>query len=179
MLRKAIIAIAGIAAALGLVISLQPAAYKVSRTTQINAPPERVFALLNDYRKWDGWSPWAKLDPNMKTTYSGPDSGAGASYHWVGNDDVGEGRMTNLESRASEYLKIRLEFVKPFESTALTEFTLKPEGAGGTRVSWDMSGDQNFVSKAFSLFMGGMDGMIGADFDKGLAQLKRLAEPAN
>lgn len=175
MLRKALLILGGLLAALAVVVSLQPATYRVVRTATINAPPERVFALINDYHKWDGWSPWAKIDPNMKTTYSGPDSGTGSSYAWVGNDEVGEGRMTTLESRAPELVKIKLEFIKPFESTALTEFKVAPSGSG-TSVSWDMSGDQNFMSKAFSLAMGGMDKAIGPDFEKGLAQLKKLAE---
>ena len=176
MLKKILIALLAIVAVLCIVIMMQPATYKVTRTTTMAAPPETVFALVNDYHKWEAWSPWAKIDPNVKTTYSGADSGTGAIYAWAGNSDVGEGRMTTLESKAPNYIKIKLEFLKPFESTSLAEFNFKPEGAG-TAVSWDMSGDANFMTKAMTLFAS-MDSMVGADFEKGLKQMKALAEGA-
>ena len=176
MLKKALLALAAISALLLIVIAMRPNTYRVTRTATIAAPPERVFALINDYRKWADWSPWAKIDPNMKVTYSGAESGAGAAYAWVGNDVVGEGKMTTLESRPSEYMKIKLEFIKPFESNSVNEFTLKPDGAG-TNVSWDMAGDANFMTKAFTLFSS-MDSMVGPDFEKGLRQMKALAESA-
>lgn len=174
MLKRALLILAGLIALLVIVIFTRPAAYRVTRTTTISAPPDRVFALLNDYHKWADWSPWAKLDPNMKTSYEGPDSSAGAVYRWAGNDDVGEGRMTTLESRPPEYMKIKLEFLKPFESNSVTEFNLRPEGPG-THVSWDMTGEADFMTKAFTLFSS-MDSMVGPDFEKGLSQLKALAE---
>ena len=174
MLKKALLALVLLIALLAAVISTRPAGYRVTRTATIAAPQERVFALLDDYHKWADWSPWAKLDPNMKVTYDGPATGVGASYSWVGDSAVGEGKMTTLESRPAEYMKIKLEFIKPFESNSIAEFTLKPEGAG-TNVSWDMSGKADFMTKAFTLFSS-MDGMVGPDFEKGLLQMKKLAE---
>jgi len=176
MLKKLLLAVAALIAILLGVIATRPSTYKVTRTANIAAPPERVFAMLNDYRKWADWSPWAKIDPNMKVTYEGPASGTGASYAWVGNSDVGEGKMATLDSRPNEYLKIKLEFIKPFESNSITEFTLKPEG-GGTQVSWDMTGEATFMTKAFTL-VASMDSMVGPDFEKGLSRLKELAESA-
>lgn len=155
-------------------ILLQPDEYRVQRTSTMNAPPAAAFAQVNDFHNWDRWSPWAKLDPNMKVTYDGPTSGAGAKYSWVGNDDVGEGRMTILESKPNELIRIRLEFIKPFESAADTEFTFKPEG-NQIVVAWSMAGKHNFMSKAMCLFMS-MDKMIGPDFEKGLASLKGVVE---
>jgi hypothetical protein len=140
----------------------------------MNAPPEAVFAQVNDFHNWDKWSPWAKLDPNMKVTYDGPTSGAGAKYSWVGNSDVGEGRMTIVESKPNELIRIRLEFIKPFESASDTEFTFKPEGKQ-TAVTWTMAGKHNFMSKGMCLFMS-MDGMVGPDFEKGLASMKTVVE---
>jgi uncharacterized protein YndB with AHSA1/START domain len=174
MLKKALLALVLLIALLAAVISTRPAVYRVTRTATIAAPKERVFALLDDYHKWADWSPWAKLDPNMKVTYDGPATGVGASYSWVGDSAVGEGKMTTLESRPVEYMKIKLEFIKPFESNSIAEFTLKPEGAG-TNVSWDMSGKADFMTKAFTLFSS-MDSMVGPDFEKGLLQMKKLAE---
>jgi hypothetical protein len=162
--------------ALLCVVALQPAGYKVVRTTQIAAPPADVHALINDFHKWDGWSPWAKLDPNMKVDYSGAPAGTGASYHWVSaQDDVGEGRMTIAQSVPAEKVIINLEFIKPFESKSLAEFTVSP-APGGSTVEWSMSGENSFMAKGFMLAMGGMDKAVGADFEKGLAQMKALAE---
>ena len=175
MLKKILIAIAVVVAGLVAVIAMQPATFEVSRTASIAAPPADVFALVDDFHKWDSWSPWAKLDPAIKTTFEGASSGTGAVYAWVGNDKVGEGRQTIVESRPGELVRIKLEFLKPFASVADTEFAFSGDGSG-TTVKWVMKGDNNFVSKAFCLFMGGMDKMIGPDFDKGLAQLKTLAE---
>ena len=175
MWTKIGIAVAVILAALAGVIALQPDTYQVARTADIAAPPDAVFALINDFHKWDGWSPWAKLDPAMKTTYSGAEAGTGASYYWIGNDQVGEGRMTIMASQPSQAVKIKLEFLKPFASSAINDFSVTPGGAG-TKVEWAMAGEHNFMSKAMCLVMGGMDKMIGPDFEKGLAQLKTLAE---
>ena len=175
MLQKILIALVIVVLGLAVVITLQPATFRVTRTATIAAAPADVFALVNDFHNWDAWSPWAKLDPAMKTTYAGSTSGQGAVYSWVGNSDVGEGSMTITDSQPASRVKIKLEFIKPFASTAdnLFEFA---QAAAGTTVTWTMSGDNDFLSKAFSLFMGGMDKMIGPDFEKGLAQMKTAAE---
>lgn len=175
MLKKILIALVIAVVGLAVVIAVQPATFRVSRTATIAAAPADVFALVNDFHNWDGWSPWAKLDPAMKTTHAGPESGQGAVYSWVGNSDVGEGSMTITDSQPASRVAITLEFIKPFASTADNVFEFAP-AAAGTRVTWTMSGDNNFLSKAFCLFMGGMDKMIGPDFERGLAQMKAAAE---
>ena len=157
-----------------VLIMMQPAHYQVERSTTINAPAPTVFGLVNDFHKWDSWSPWAKLDPTMKQSYEGAPAGTGAMYSWAGNSQVGEGKMTIVESHPSDLVKIKLEFIKPFAATNATDFTLTPAG-NSTNVKWTMSGDNNFVGKAFSLFMN-MDKMIGADFERGLANMKKVAE---
>lgn len=159
-----------------VLIMMQPAHYQVERSTTINAPAPAVFALVNDFHKWDLWSPWAKLDPTMKQSYDGPSVGTGAMYSWSGNSQVGEGKMTITESVPSTSIKIKLEFIKPFAATNATNFMFTSQGSQ-TNVKWTMSGDNNFIGKAFSLFMN-MDKMIGGDFDRGLAQMKRVAESA-
>lgn len=158
------------------IVAMQPNDFKVTRSATISAPPEKIFDQVNDFHKWDAWSPWAKLDPAMKTTYSGPESGPGASYAWVGNDQVGEGKMTIAESHPSEHIKIDLEFIKPWQGKNVTDFTFKSEG-DKTNVTWTMSGRNNFAGKAFGLLMS-MDKMIGSDFEKGLVQMKTVAEAA-
>lgn len=175
MVKKILLIAAGLLVCLVIVIAMQPDEYRVTRTATIDAPADQVFALVNDFHHWDAWSPWAKLDPAMKTTYDGAASGVGAVYSWAGNSQAGEGRMTITESQPGKRVAIRLEFLKPFASTAHTGFVFTDQGAG-SNVVWTMNGENNFLSKAFSLFMGGMDKMIGPDFEKGLSQLKTAAE---
>ncbi|PYS20811.1 MAG: polyketide cyclase [Acidobacteria bacterium] len=176
ILLYGVVVIVVIIAVLCVVVALQPAHYQVERSTTINAPAAVVFAQVNDFHKWQAWSPWAKMDPNMKQTYSGPSAGNGASYSWVGNNDVGEGRMTITDSKPSEAIKIRLEFLKPFAATNATDFTFISQGSQ-TNVKWTMSGEKNFISKAFTIFMD-MDKMVGSDFEKGLTEMKKVSEAA-
>jgi uncharacterized protein YndB with AHSA1/START domain len=176
MFSKIIIALVLIVGAFFAVAAFQPKDFRVSRSATITAPPATVFEQVNDFHKWDAWSPWAKLDPQMKQTFEGPPAGTGASYAWVGNSKVGEGRMTILDSRPSELVKIKLEFVKPFAATNTAEFIFKPAG-NQTLVTWTMTGEKNLISKAFGLVMN-MDKMIGGDFEKGLADMKQVSEAA-
>ena len=179
MLKKAIlIAVVAVVAVVGLLvvmIAMQPNEYSVSRSATIAAAPETVFEQVNDFHKWDAWSPWAKLDPNMKQSIQGPPAGPGSSYSWEGNDEVGKGRMQILESKPGESVKIDLEFMEPMAGKSLTEFSFRPAPAGGTEVSWTMSGPHNFASKAMCLVVD-MDKMIGPDFEKGLSQMKTAVE---
>jgi len=174
MLKKISI---GLAAAIGIflvVVAMQPDTYQVTRKATIAAEPAKVFALVNDFHEWTKWSPWEKLDPNMARTFGGTASGTGATYAWKGNSDAGSGQMTVTESRPAERVGIKLEFVEPFASVADTVFAFTPNG-GATEVQWTMSGDHNFISKAMCLFVS-MDKMVGPDFEKGLAQMKTVAE---
>ena len=176
MLKKILIAFAVIVIVFVIIVATRRADFQITRSATIAAPAEVVFAQVNEFKKWEAWPPWAKLDPAMKQTYAGPAAGTGASYAWAGNSEVGEGRMTLTESRTNELIRIRLEFLKPFAALNTTEFTFKPEG-NQTIVTWGMSGTNNFISKAFCLFMD-LDKTVGADFEKGLAQLKSVAETA-
>jgi len=174
MLKKVLLGIVGVIGIFLIVVALQPSEFKVTRSATIAAPASTVFAQVNDFHQWPAWSPWEKMDPTMKRTYDGAASGNGAGYGWVGNDKVGEGRMTITESRAPELIKIKLEFLKPFAATNAVEFSLKPEGAQ-TSVTWAMSGEKNFMMKGFCLFMD-MDKHVGGDFERGLANLKTVLE---
>jgi len=174
MTKKILIAIGVIVVVFLIVVALQPAEFRVVRSASMSAPPPVVFAQVNDFHKWEAWSPWEKLDPALKRTYEGPSAGTGAIYRWAGNNQVGEGSMTIMESRPSDLIRIKLEFLKPFASTADTEFTFKPEG-NQTAVTWSMAGKNNFMAKAMCLFMN-MDKMVGGQFEQGLAQMKSLVE---
>lgn len=176
ILLGAVIVIVVVIAIGCVVVAMQPAHYQVERSATINAPAPVVFAQVNDFHKWEAWSPWAKMDPNMKTTYSGSAAGPGAVYSWVGNSEVGEGRMTIIDSVPSTSVKIKLEFLKPFAATDDTNFMFVTQGSQ-THVTWTMAGDKNFLMKGFTLFMN-MDKMVGNDFEKGLAQMKAVSEKA-
>lgn len=174
MLKKVLIAIAAIIVIFLIIVAFQPGDFRVQRSATINAPADVVFAQVNDFHKWEAWSPWVKLDPNAKNTFEGPASGVGAKFGWKGNDKVGEGRMTILDSTPPTLVRIKLEFIEPFPATDTSEFTFKPEG-DKTAVTWAMYGPKNFMSKMFCMFMD-MDKMVGGDFEKGLAQMKETAE---
>jgi len=170
-----ILIIAGVAIVLFvIVVQLQPATFRITRTATMSAKPEAVFPQVNDFHNWSAWSPWAKLDPAMKQTYEGAATGTGAIYSWTGNKQVGEGRMTITDSRASDLVKIKLEFLKPFKATNITEFTFKPENSN-TQVTWSMFGHKNFMFKAVHMFLN-MEKMVGRDFEKGLSQMKQVVE---
>ena len=174
MLRKVLLSLAALVVILLGIIYTRASTFRVERATRIDAPPDVVFALVNDFHAWERWSPWAHIDPSMKVSYGGPPSGTGATYAWTGNDKVGEGNMRITESKPQQALVMRLEFIKPMASANRTEFTFKPDGAG-TKVDWVMTGPLDFMGKGMDLFVG-MDRMIGPDFEKGLASMRREAE---
>jgi uncharacterized protein YndB with AHSA1/START domain len=174
MLKKLLGLVALVVVAFLVYVATRSSTYRVERSTVISAPADAVYPLLADFRRWAEWSPWEKLDPAMKKEFQGSAGAPGASYHWTGNDKVGEGRMTITEASAPGHIAYRLEFLKPWQSVSTTVFELAPEGAG-TRVSWTMAGAVGFTEKMFSVFMD-MDAMIGKDFETGLATLKSVAE---
>ena len=152
-----------------IVIAGQSGEFTYTRSLKISASPENVFPHVNDLHKWEAWSPWAKLDPNATPTFSGAADGLGASMAWSGNNKVGQGKMTIIESQPSQSIRFRLEFLKPMVATNIAEFTFQPEG-NQTRVTWAMSGKNNLMGKVFGLFVN-CDQMVGGQFEKGLASL--------
>jgi hypothetical protein len=153
----------------------KPGIFRVERTTSINAPPERIYALLDDFRDWSAWSPYERLDPEMKRTYSGPESGKGASYAWEGSGRVGAGRMEIAEAAPPSKVIIKLDVAKPVAAhNNYAEFRLDPKG-DTTHVTWIMHGPTPYVARVMSVFFS-MDAMVGKDFEAGLANLKSLAE---
>jgi hypothetical protein len=177
MLRIILIALGLIVVVLVVVVALQPADFRVARSATMSAPAPVVFSQVNDLHKWEAWNPWQKKDPAMKLTFAGPPAGPGASYSWAGNNEVGEGRLTITQSRQSDMVRIKLEFMKPFAATNTAEFTFKPEG-DRTAVTWSMEGRNNFFAKALHLVMN-MDKMVGGEFEKGLADMRSVVEAAS
>jgi uncharacterized protein YndB with AHSA1/START domain len=174
MVKRILLALVVLVAAFAGYIALQPAEFRVERNAIIAAPAADVFQHVNDLHKWDAWSPWAKLDPKATVGFEGTPAGKDAVLTWSGNDSVGEGRMTILESRPTDHIAIKVDFTKPFEGSNSSEFTFRPEGSG-TAVTWAMSGHQGFIEKAMCFVMNGKK-MVGDEMAKGLAQLKSVAE---
>ena len=174
MLKKIALAVLAIIILILGMAAMKPDTFAVKRVVTIKARPEKIAALVTDFHQWASWSPWEALDPAMKRTFSGAAAGKGAVYEWEGNKDVGKGRMEILDAATPAKTVIKLDFLQPFESHNVTEFTLVPQGEM-TQVSWDMTGPMPFISKIMSVFAS-MDSMIGKDFEKGLANMKAAAE---
>lgn len=146
--------------------------FSMSRATTVDAPAERVHALVDDFREWQRWSPWEGLDPDLRRTYTGPERGVGSHYAWAGNKKAGEGTMEIIESTPST-VAVDLRFLKPFKATNVTRFDLAPLDSG-TRVTWTMTGERGAVMSLMGKLY--FDKTIGADFERGLASLKAEAE---
>lgn len=173
MLKKILIAVAVLVLVLVGVVVSRPDTYHVERSLAVQAPPGVVHAIVGDMNRFASYSPWQKLDPQMKTIVSSPSTGVGASYAWdSANDDAGAGSMTLLTVEQNKVVQ-DLRFLRPFESRAKVTFTTEPEGTG-TKVSWAMDGDNGFMGKLMGLFMD-MDAMIGKDFEEGLQNLSRVS----
>ena len=174
MVKLMLIVVALLLAALMFYVATRPASFRIRRSTRIAAPREKLFAFVSDLHNFDAWSPWAQLDPAMRKTHFGAASGVGASYEWQGNKNVGHGRMEIVEVAAPERVLIKLDFLKPFEAHNMAEYLLAENG-GETEFTWSMSGPNTFMSKVMGLFFS-MDRMVGAQFERGLAALKAVAE---
>lgn len=150
--------------------------FVVERRQSIAATPQKIFEQVGNLQGWDNWSPWAEMDPEMSKTYGGEQGTVGSSYHWTGNRKVGEGQMTMTAVEPDERVAIDLKFIKPFKSENVTEIVLSSEGESSTEVTWRMTGPNTLMTKIMALIGKNMDRMVGPDFEKGLAKLKRITE---
>ena len=174
MFKTIAIVVAVLIGAILVFAATRPDAFRLERSTTVKAPPEKVFALINDFHAWTSWSPWEKIDPALKRDYSGAASGKGAAYAWEGNSKVGAGRMEITESSSPSKIVIKLDFLKPFEGHNTAEFTMESKD-GSTRVTWAMFGPNPYLAKLMQMFFS-MDSMVGKQFEEGLANLKAGAE---
>jgi uncharacterized protein YndB with AHSA1/START domain len=152
----------------------RPNTFRVQRRARIAAEPEAIFALIADLRRWEAWSPYEKMDPGMERTFSGAESGKGAAYEWSGNRNAGAGRMEIMDAVPHSKVVIQLDFMRPFKSSNVAEFTLEPDG-DATVVTWALDGPSPYISKLVGVFIN-MDRMIGQQFEEGLEALKATAE---
>jgi uncharacterized protein YndB with AHSA1/START domain len=153
----------------------RPDTFQVQRSASIKAPPEKIFAFLDDFHRYADWSPYEKLDPGMKRTHTGAPNGKGAAYAWQSDGKAGIGRMEITDSTPSSKVMINLDFVKPFEAHNIVEFTLQPKGGDTTDVTWSMRGRSPYLFKVMGIFFD-TDSLVGKDFETGLATLKTIAE---
>ncbi len=173
MLKKILIVVVLMVAMILLYATTKPDNFSVTRSITIKAPPEKVAVLINDFNRWQSWSPWEKLDPAMKRAQSGATNGPGSIYEWQGNKKVGKGRMEILQSTPTQ-ITIKLDFLEPFEAHNTAQFDLKAQDQT-TLVTWTMFGPSNYMSKLMQVFFS-MDNMIGKDFEAGLVNMKAVAE---
>ncbi len=170
----AAVVVLALLATLLIVAATRPDSFRVQRAITIQAPPEKVFALINDLKAFTSWSPYEKKDPAMKRSFTGPAAGPGATYAWDGNKDIGQGRLQVTEAQSPTRVVMKLDFVRPFEAHNQAEFTLAPRG-DATELTWAMVGPSPYVSKVMGVIFD-FDQMIGKDFEDGLATLKAAAE---
>jgi len=176
--------IIGIIAGVGVLVIIGLVAYaaslsdtfQVQRSLRINASPDKIFPLINNMRGMNTWNPFSEADPDIKITYTGPESGKGARYQWTGNSKVGEGSIEITDASAPSRVTLKLDMLKPIEGHNTVLFTLVPNG-NGTDVTWAMNGERPLIGKVMDVVFN-MDRMVGGQFEKGLAKLKAIAEKA-
>jgi uncharacterized protein YndB with AHSA1/START domain len=173
MLKTLLLIVAAAVAALLIYAATKPDSFRLSRSATIAAPPDKVFALINDLRQFNTWNPFAKMEPTVAITYDATSAGVGGAYQWKG-DKTGEGRMQITESVPAQRVSAKLDFSKPFEAHNVVEFTVQPQGRGST-VTWAMHGPMPYLNRVMTIFFD-MDKTVGKDFESGLANLKALAE---
>jgi hypothetical protein len=173
MLKKIFFAVLILVAAVLLYATTRPGTLHIERAADISATPAHIASFITDFHVWRDWSPWEKLDPTMKRTFSGSPNGTGAVYEWAGNSDVGSGRM-EITGVTADRITLKLDFLTPFENHNTTTFTFVPSGTA-THVVWAMDGPNPYLAKVMGIFVD-MEKMIGGDFEKGLANLKSVAE---
>lgn len=173
MLKNIFIGILSIALLLVVVSFLLPSATHVERSIVIGTPAEIIFNQINNLQHWEKWSPWHKIDPQIQFIYEGPESGIGAKSSWSSKERrIGKGSLVITESVPYKYIKTHINFME--KGIASGTYKLE-EVAQGTKLTWSMDSDMgmNPVGKYLSLLM---DNMIGPAFERGLNNIKQLAE---
>jgi uncharacterized protein YndB with AHSA1/START domain len=176
MLKTFLFMVAAAVAALLAYAAFRPDTFRLSRSATIAAPPDKVFALINDLRQFNTWNPFAKMDPQSVITYDAVTAGVGGAYSWQG-EKSGAGRMQIAESVPAQRVSATLDFSKPFEAHNMVDFTVKAQGDKASTVTWTMRGPMPYLNRLMTIFFD-MDKTVGKDFEAGLANLKALAERA-
>jgi uncharacterized protein YndB with AHSA1/START domain len=174
MLKTILFIVAAVVAALLAYAAFKPDSFRLSRSATIAAPPDKVFALINDLRRFNEWNPFARLDPQNSITYDTVTAGVGGAYNWQG-EKSGAGRMQITESVPAQRVTAKLDFSKPLEAHNLVDFTVQAQGDKGSTITWTMHGPMPYLNRLMTIFFD-MDKTVGKEFEAGLANLKMLAE---
>jgi len=174
MVKKILLGLAIVIALLLGYVAVQPPTMDISRELLIKASPETLFPYINNSKKADSWMPWSETDPEVKTTYSGPEEGIGSTSSWTSPGQMGDGKAVVVESRANQVVKTQLNYTKPMVMSQLSEMTLTPTN-DGTIVKWRVTGEQPFIGRLFCLVFN-MEKTVGGEFEKGLNKLKSTVE---
>lgn len=142
------------------------------KSETIAATPQKIWPLVGSMKAFNTWNPWMKYDPNLKVTYKGNSGSVSDSYHWIGNEDVGEGEQTITEIQPEKKVRTAMKFIKPMEDEATSDLFLAPEG-NGTKVTWTIDYE---VETLFKPMVPLMDYQMNKSYTEGLANLKALAE---
>ena len=154
--------------------AFRPDQFRVERRLRIQAPAATIYGLIQDLHQFNRWNPWLRKEPDARGEYSGPAAGVGARYGWVGKT-LGQGRMEITGLTPAEEVRLRLDFLKPFEAHNQAIFQIRPQADGSCELSWAMEGPSPYLSKLMGLIFN-IDRMVGTDFEQGLKNLQQLAE---
>lgn len=174
ILKKILIAIVSLIVLLLIIAIFVKKDFSVTRSVTINKPKDSVFNYIKYLKNQNDYSKWAKMDPNMKKTFTGTDGTPGFVSAWEGNSDVGAGEQEIKSIKEGERVDYELRFVKPFKSTATAYMSTEAAGSG-TKVDWNVSGHMNYPMNIMRLFMD-MDKRMGGDLETGLNNLKTNLE---
>jgi len=172
--RIAALLVAVLLVAVAVLASFQPDVFRVQRSTTIAAPPDKVYPLVDDFKRWTAWSPFESMDPTMRRRYGATTAGKGATYAWDGDGKAGAGRMSIVESSPPSRIGIALDFERPMRNHADVVFAFVPQG-DATQVTWSMTSRNTFLGKVMHVFFDA-ETLVGDDFARGLSALKATAE---
>ena len=160
-----------------VVAAMRPNTFRIARSITISAPADKIFPLVNDPKAMNGWSPFVKTDPSMRIAYSGPASGRGAAFDWDSTGRGGKGRIEVTDASPSSSVGMSLVMSKPFACDNQIRFDLAPAAGDATSVTWAMSGPWPYLHRVMGTIFNS-DKMVGGEFEKGLRDLKAIAERA-
>ena len=176
MILKVFAIITLLIAAVLIYAATRPNTLRIQRSIDIQAPPEKIFALIDDFHNWPLWAPQDREDPTMRRTYSGSERGKDAISEWSGTGQSGRGSMSITESVPPARVLVTADSIRPLRAHNLNEFALESRGAQ-THVTWTwtMQGRSLYIMNVMGIFVN-MDKSMGKHFESGLQNLKSIAE---
>ena len=177
MLKKLILGLLIFVVLLCGYAAMKPSDYFITREITIHKPVEKIFQYLNSSKLMALWSPWAEIDPKAKMEITGPEAGIGSKTSWEGGEKLGTGSAAIVDSVENQRVSVKLEYVKPFQMIQDAEYLVKSVGSESV-VTWSVKGKNNFMGRLMCIFVN-VDKTVGGMFEKGLSNLKMLAESGN